>query len=236
LGFVVLERIVRTMAEEARNAGVLIVCGDTKVVERGMGSGLFINTSGVGAVTGKEELSPVRIRPGDKVLINGPVADHGIAVLAARRDISLETPVTSDCAALNTLTRSLREAAPNTRCMRDPTRGGIASVLNEWIEGRPYGIELREDALPLRDATRAVCELLGFDPLTVANEGKVIVVTPPDEADAALSAMRAHPRGRESRVIGTVTADRPGKVVLHTTIGTARIVPMPSGELLPRIC
>ncbi len=236
LEIALLERIVRSMADEARAARIDIVCGDTKVVECGMGFGLFINTAGVGIMVTEDELSPRRIRPGDRILINGPIADHGIAVLAARKDLPLSTPIKSDCAALNTLIQSLLDAAPNARCMRDPTRGGLASVLNEWIEDADYGIEIKEDAIPMHDATRAVCELLGFDPLTVANEGKVLAVVPPDVADAALTAMRAHPQGSEACEIGTVTTDRPGTVVLHTTIGTSRIVPMPSGELLPRIC
>ena len=162
--------------------------------------------------------------------------EHGIAIMAARKDLSLTTPVASDCAALNSLIEAILKAAPDTRCMRDPTRGGVAATLNEWVEDSTIGIEIKESDIPVRESTRAICEMLGFDPLTVANEGKVLVAVPADQANAAVEAMRAHPLGREAKEIGVVTGIRPGKVVLHTAFGTSRIVPLPSGELLPRIC
>ncbi len=231
-----LERIVKSMADAARAASVTIVCGDTKVVERGTADGLFINTSGIGTALTERTLSSHALEPGDKIIISGPIADHGIAILAARKDISLDAPVKSDCAALNELTEAVLKAAPNARCMRDPTRGGVAASLNEWVEDAQFGIALDEKTIPLRDSTRAICEMLGFDPLNVANEGKVIVAIPADEAEATLAAMKDHERGRDAAIIGEVTADRPGKVVMHTAFGTSRIVPLPSGELLPRIC
>jgi hydrogenase expression/formation protein HypE len=231
-----LERIVGSMAREARAAGVVIVCGDTKVVERGAASGIFINTSGIGEIVTEHALSPSNIHVGDKLLVNGPIADHGIAILAARKELKLSTPVTSDCASLAALTQAVLDAAPNTRCMRDPTRGGVAASLNEWIENASFGIALNETTIPLNDSTKAICEMLGFDPLTIANEGKVLVAIPRDEANAALEAMRAHPLGKNAAIIGEVTSAHPAKVVMTTTIGTTRIIPMPSGELLPRIC
>jgi hydrogenase expression/formation protein HypE len=232
----VLERIVASMGEEARHAGVAIVCGDTKVVERGTADGIFINTAGVGKIIAAKPLSPDALQDGDAIIINGRIADHGIAIMSARKDIRLDTPIKTDCAALGNLTGTVLDAAPNVRCMRDPTRGGVAAVLNEWVEGKALGIELDEASIPMHDATRAVCEMLGFDPLTVANEGKVIAAVPADEAQATLAAMQRHPLGKNAAIIGKVSTDRPGKVVLATSFGTKRIVPMPSGELLPRIC
>lgn len=236
LEFETLERIVSSMAHQARSSGVTIVCGDTKVVDRGTADGLFINTAGIGKPISARELKRENVRAGDKILINGPIADHGIAVMAARKELKLESPIISDCAALSSLTQILLEAAPNTRCMRDPTRGGVAATLNEWVDGTRRGIEIAEANIPLRESTKAICEMLGFDPLSIANEGKLLAVVSPDEVSKALDAMRSHPLGREACEIGQVNADRPGKVVLHTSIGTSRIVPLPSGELLPRIC
>jgi hydrogenase expression/formation protein HypE len=231
-----LETIIKSMAEEAKKAGVEIACGDTKVVEHGTADGLFINTSGIGRVITKKPLSPTSIKTGDRILLSGTIADHGIAIMAARKDISLETPIASDCASLNSLTEKIIEAAPNVRCMRDPTRGGVAASLNEWVEEKPFGIEIDENDIPVQGSTMAICEMLGFDPLTVANEGKVLVAVPPKECDAALEAMRGHPLGKTAKAIGEVTTQRPGKVVMNTSFGSSRIVPMPSGELLPRIC
>jgi hydrogenase expression/formation protein HypE len=231
-----LEQIIKSMAEEAKKAGVDIACGDTKVVEHGTVDGLFINTSGIGRVITKTALSPNSIKPGDRILLSGTIADHGIAIMAARKDISFETPITSDCASLNSLTKKIIEAAPNVRCMRDPTRGGVAASLNEWIESKPLGIEINENDIPIQGSTMAICEMLGFDPLTVANEGKALVAVPAEECNAAIEAICAHPLGKAAKVIGEATSQRPGKVVMNTSFGSSRIVPMPSGELLPRIC
>jgi len=231
-----LERIVASMAQTARDANVSVVCGDTKVVDRGKADGLFINTAGVGRCISKKSLSPNSIQAGDKILLSGTIADHGIAIMAARKELTLETPVESDCAALNELTNAIMEVAPDTRCMRDPTRGGVAAALNEWVENTDTGITIEEGAIPLNESTRAVCEMLGFDPLTVANEGKLLAVVPTAESKAALKAMQSHVLGKNAAVIGSVTTDNPGKLVMSTSFGTTRIVPLPSGELLPRIC
>lgn len=236
LDFATLERIIKSMADEARKAGVNVACGDTKVVERGTADGLFVNTSGIGRIITKQKLSPENIKPGDRILINGPIADHGIAVMVARKDMLLTTPIYSDCASLNSFIQGILTASPNIRCMRDPTRGGVAASLNEWIEGKSHGIEMNEVDIPIHQSTLAICEMLGFDPLNVANEGKVIVAVPSDECDKALEAMRNHQLGKEAKVIGEVTSQHAGKVVLNTRLGTSRIVPLPSGELLPRIC
>ncbi len=232
----VLERVVHSMAEAARRAGVLVVAGDTKVVERGHGDGIYINTTGIGVVMEGVEVGPDRARPGDVVLISGTVGDHGIAVLSQREGLTFETELVSDSAPLNGLVEALLEAAPHTHCLRDPTRGGVAAALNELAGTSGVGIEIDESAVPIRPAVAAACEMLGFDPLTVANEGKLVAIVPPEEAEAALEAMRAHPLGRDAARIGTVTEEHPGLVLARTGIGGRRIVDMPLGELLPRIC
>jgi hydrogenase expression/formation protein HypE len=232
----VLERVVRSMAEAARRAGVLVVAGDTKVVERGHGDGIYINTAGVGVVMEGAEVGPDRARPGDVVLLSGTVGDHGIAVLSQREGLAFETELVSDSAPLNGLVEALLEAAPHTHCLRDATRGGLAAALNELAETSQVGIEIEETAVPVRPAVAAACELLGFDPLTVANEGKLVAFVPPEEADAALNALRAHPLGREATRIGAITEEHPGMVLARTPIGGRRVVDMPLGELLPRIC
>lgn len=231
-----LERVVRSMAEAARRAGVLIVAGDTKVVERGHGDGIYINTTGIGVVMEGVEVGPDRARPGDVVLLSGTVGDHGIAVLSQREGLTFETELVSDSAPLNGLVEALLEAAPHTHCLRDPTRGGLAAALNELAGTSGVGIEIDESAIPIRPAVAAACEMLGFDPLTVANEGKLVAIVPPEEAEAALEAMRAHPLGQDAARIGTVTEEHPGLVLARTSIGGRRIVDMPLGELLPRIC
>lgn len=231
-----LRRIVRSMADAARRAGVLVVAGDTKVVERGHGDGMYITTTGVGIVPDGVEIGPHQIRPGDVILINGPVGDHGIAVLSEREGLQFETDLVSDSAPLNGLVEALLAAAPHTHCLRDPTRGGVAAVLNELAVAAGVGVEIDEAAIPVRPAVAAACEMLGFDPLVVANEGKLIAFVPPDEAEAALEALRAHPLGRDAARIGVATADHPGMVLARTGIGGRRVVDMPMGELLPRIC
>jgi hydrogenase expression/formation protein HypE len=232
----VLERVVRSMARAARDAGVQVVAGDTKVVERGHGDGIYINTAGVGVVMEGIEVGPDRARPGDSVLVSGTLGDHGIAVLSQREGLAFETELLSDSAALNGLIEAMLTAAPHTHCMRDPTRGGLAAALNELASASKVGIEIEEAAVPVRPEVAAACEMLGFDPLTVANEGKLIAFVPPEEADAALAALRAHPLGREAARVGVVTGEHAGMVLARTGIGGRRVVDMPLGELLPRIC
>lgn len=232
----VLERVVRSMAEAARNAGVQIVTGDTKVVEQGHGDGVYVNTAGVGIVPEGVEIGPDRLRPGDVVLVNGPLGDHGIAVMSKREGLEFETELLSDSAPLNGLVESLLAAAPHTHCLRDATRGGLAAALNELAGTSQVGVEIEEAAVPVRPAVAAACEMLGFDPLTVANEGKMVAFVPPEEAEEALAALRAHPLGREAARIGVVTEEHPAMVLARTRIGGRRVVDMPLGELLPRIC
>lgn len=231
-----LERIVDSMAATAREADVTIVAGDTKIVGRGSCDGLFITTAGVGELFVQEPMSPRRIEPGDAVLLNGPIADHGMAIMAAREELSLSTDIASDCAPLASLAESLAAAAPGIRFMRDATRGGLAAVLNETVEGQRFGIEIDETTIPLAEGTAAACELLGIDPLAVANEGKLVAVVPASVATLALTAMQTHPLGRQAAIIGRATAEDAGRVTLVTTVGTKRLVAMPSGEQLPRIC
>jgi hydrogenase expression/formation protein HypE len=231
-----LERVVRSMAGAAREAGVQIVAGDTKVVEKGFGDGMYINTAGVGAVPEGVMIGPDRARPDDVVLVSGTMGDHGIAVLSKREGLTFETDLVSDSAALNGLVASLLAAAPHVHCLRDPTRGGLAAALNELAEASKLGIEIEEGAVPVRPAVAAACEMMGFDPLTVANEGKAVVFVPPEEADRALHALRAHPLGKDAVRIGAVTEEHPGMVLARTGIGGRRVVDMPLGELLPRIC
>ena len=232
----VLERVVRSMAEAARAAGVQVVAGDTKVVERGHGDGIYINTAGVGIVMDGVEVGPDRAQPGDVVLLSGTLGDHGIAVLSKREGLEFETELLSDSAALNGLVEALLAVVPHTHCLRDPTRGGLAAALNELAGTSKVGIEIEEATVPVRPAVAAACEMLGFDPLTVANEGKLIAFVPPEEAEEALAALLAHPLGREAVRIGVVTEEHPGMVLARTSIGGRRVVDMPLGELLPRIC
>ncbi len=236
LEMAVLEQVVRSMGRAAEKAGVLVVAGDTKVVERGHGDGIYINTAGVGVVPPETEVGPRQVRPGDVVLLSGTVGDHGIAVLSQREGLGFETTLLSDSAPLNGLVEQLLTAAPHTHALRDPTRGGVAAALNELAEASQVGVEFDETAVPLQPAVQAACEMLGFDPLTVANEGKLVAFVPPEEAEAALAALRGHPLGRRAARIGTATAEHPGLVLARTGIGGRRVVDMPLGELLPRIC
>jgi hydrogenase expression/formation protein HypE len=231
-----LRRIAASMARTAAAAGVTIVTGDTKVVEKGACDKLFINTTGIGVIREGIELGVNRVRPGDAVLVNGLLGDHGAAILNARGDMALSTPLESDCAALHGLIEDLLAAAPGTRFIRDATRGGIATVLNELAEASRVGVEIHEDRTPLRSEVRGFCEILGLDPLYLANEGKLVCAVPPEQADAALTAMRNHPLGRDGAIIGHATDGRPGRVVMHTVFGGRRIVDMLVGEQLPRIC
>jgi len=232
-----LDRIVHSMATMAREAGAKIVAGDTKVVEKGSCDGIFITTSGVGEIFVKQPMLPSRIQPGDAILINGPIADHGMAIMGAREGLSIETSIESDCAPLCSLAEQLAAAVPDIRFMRDATRGGLGTVLCEAAEGNAFGIEIEEQKVPLREGTAAACELLGIDPLYVANEGKLVAVVPGKNADMALTTLQAHPLlGKDAAIIGHVTEDNAGKVSLVTSIGSKRLVTMLSGEQLPRIC
>ena len=231
-----LRRIVASMQMAAMAAGVEIVTGDTKVVERGKGDGVFINTTGVGLVSDDVELSADQARPGDKVLLNGPIGEHGIAILAQREGLEFETTIESDSAALHTLAAVMLGASSGLRCMRDPTRGGLSSALNEIAAQSRVGIELDEQAILVREEVGGACELLGLDPLYVANEGKLVAIVAPDQADAVLKAMRQHRLGGQSRIIGTVKESSSALVTMRTALGTTRIVDMLAGDQLPRIC
>jgi len=232
----VLSRVVSSMRRACDAARVTLVAGDTKVVERGKADGLYITTTGIGRVPDGLSLSVTRARPGDRVIVSGTLGDHGIAVLAQREGIELQTELVSDSAPLADLVACMLKASPELRCMRDPTRGGASSALNEIAAASRVGIALDEARIPVREAVIGACELLGFDPLYVANEGKLIAIAPPDVAEVVLAAMRAHPLGRDAAVLGEVVADHPGTVVLRSRLGGKRIVAMLSGDQLPRIC
>jgi hydrogenase expression/formation protein HypE len=231
-----LRRVVNSMRTAAQAAGVQIVTGDTKVVEKGKGDGLFINTTGIGLVPDGIELSANRAQPGDKVLLSGTIGDHGIAILAQREGLEFETTVESDSAALHTLVAVMLGASQKIRCMRDPTRGGVSSTLNEIAQQSQVGIELQESTIPVREEVRGACELLGLDPLYVANEGKLIAIVAPDAADTVLQAMKGHALGTNAAVIGTVKESGAGLVTMRTSLGTSRVVDMLVGDQLPRIC
>ena len=235
-----LRRIVNSLARAAAETGVQVVTGDTKVVEKGKGDGLFINTTGIGLVPDGLELSADRALPGDKVLLSGSIGDHGIAILAQREGLEFETQIESDSAALHTLVAEMLGVSSNVtheiRCMRDPTRGGVSSTLNEIAQQSRVGIELEESSLPIHEQVRGACELLGLDPLYVANEGKLIAIVAPEAADAVLQAVRRHPLGAEAQIIGTVKEENSGLVTMRTPLGTTRVVDMLAGDQLPRIC
>ena len=231
-----LRRVALSMAETAGNAGVRIVTGDTKVVQRGACDKLFITTTGIGVIRKGLGLGVDTARPGDVVLVNGLLGDHGAAILCARGDMALDTLIESDCACLHGLIETLLAAAPAIRFLRDPTRGGLATVLNEIADASQVAIEIEEAATPIREQVKAFCEILGLDPLYLANEGKIVVIAPPDQACAALAAMRAHPFGEGAAVIGRVSRGEAGRVTMRTVFGGRRIVDMLVGEQLPRIC
>jgi hydrogenase expression/formation protein HypE len=231
-----LRRVVESMRQAADEAGVQIVSGDTKVVQRGKADGLYINTTGVGVLPEGRVIGGAQARPGDVVLLSGPMGDHGIAVLAARGELGFETDIQSDCAPLNGLIADLLVACPDVHVLRDPTRGGVATTLNEIARQSGMCITLFEKSLPVRPAVAAVCEILGFDPLYVANEGKVLVILPRENADKALETMRASKYGADAVLIGEVTESPQGRVLMKTAIGSTRVVDMLAGEMLPRIC
>jgi hydrogenase expression/formation protein HypE len=231
-----LRRIVDSMRAACAEARIQLVTGDTKVVDRGKGDQIFITTSGIGLVPSGRNLSIRNARPGDKVLVSGTIGDHGIAIMSVREGIEFETVLESDTAPLTDLVRVMLEACPEIRCMRDPTRGGLSSALNELADASQVGVVLDEDCIPMRREVRAACEMLGLDPLYVANEGKLIAVAPQSHAEKLLSAMRAHPLGHDARIIGEIVDDHHGMVVLRTLVGGQRLVTMLAGEQLPRIC
>ena len=231
-----LREVVADMAEAAAAAGVPIVTGDTKVVDRGAADGLYISTAGVGVIPAGRALAAAAVEVGDVVLVSGTIGDHGTAVMLARGDLALEADISSDTAPLHTLVEDLLAAAPHTRWLRDATRGGVGTVCNELARDADLTVVLDETALPVRPEVAAACELLGIDPLYVANEGKLVAIVAPDEADAALAALQAHPTGAGAVRIGTIHDDPPGIVVLRTAMGGTRIVDMLVGDPLPRIC
>ncbi len=231
-----LQRIVASMAAAAREAGVAIVSGDTKVVEKGHGDGIYINTAGVGVVPEGVEIAGDRARPGDVVLLSGPIGDHGVAIMSRRENLTFGSAIESDCQPLGDLVAAMLTEVPGIRVLRDPTRGGLGSTMNEIAQQSGVGIELTEAAIPVRREVKSVCELLGLDPLYVANEGKLIAICPPQDADRLLSAMRSHPRGRASAVIGRVLQDDRSFVRMVTGLGGTRMVDWMAGEQLPRIC
>jgi hydrogenase expression/formation protein HypE len=231
-----LRRIVASMASAAREAGVAIVTGDTKVVEQGKGDGVFITTTGVGVVPPGVEISGDRARPGDAVLVSGTLGDHGVAVMSFRENLEFETTVRSDTAALHGLVAAMVEAVPGIRCLRDPTRGGLAATLNELAKQSRVGMRLRERDIPVKPEVAAACELLGLDALYVANEGKLAAICAPEDAARLLATMRRHPLGAESAIVGEVVADPHHFVQMETAFGGARVVDWLSGEQLPRIC
>jgi len=232
----ILKRVVASMQAAAAEAGVQIIAGDTKVVQKGKADGLYITTSGVGTIPSGVKIGGALAQAGDAVLLSGPIGDHGIAVLAARGELGFETEVHSDVAPLNHLVAALLKSVPSVHVLRDPTRGGLATTLNEIARQSQVGIVLDETSIPVRPAVASACEMLGFDPLYVANEGKLIAIVPQAQADTALTAMRKEPYGSESVLIGTVLHAPMGRVLLRTNLGSTRVVDTLAGEMLPRIC
>ena len=231
-----LYRIISSMAEAAEQAQVTVVTGDTKVVDKGSCDKIFINTSGIGGVPEDVNISAGSIKAGDKIIISGTIADHGMAIMTSRESLSFETRITSDSAALNSLVACMLAASTSIKAMRDPTRGGVATTLNEFARSSQVGINIFAEQIPLLPEVRGACEVLGIDPLYVANEGKLIAVAPPGEADKILAAMRQHPLGRQAAIIGEAVSNHPGMMTMETGLGGSRIVDMPVGEQLPRIC
>ena len=232
-----LERVIASVAAAARTADVAVVAGDTKVVERGKADGLYVSTTGLGVLEHDLELGAGSIRPGDRVIVSGSIGDHGMAIMVARGGLDLEVDLESDTAPLNELARALTDAAgTGLRCMRDPTRGGLATVLNELALDAEVAIVVDEDAVPVRGEVNGACEILGIDPLYVANEGRLAAFVAPEAADAALAALRAHPLGEGAAIVGEARDDPPGMVLLNTAFGGSRVVDMLAGDPLPRIC
>jgi len=231
-----LKRIVQSMSDSAKEIGAQIVTGDTKVVEKGAADGIFINTSGIGVLSENAPGGITTVQPGDAVIVSGSLGDHGVAVYAEREKLLLQTPLTSDCAIVLSLVEAAMEACRCIRIMRDPTRGGLATTLNEFAMGQLFGIEINEEDIPVKEPVLAVCEMLGFDPLYMANEGKVVIIVPKDSAEEVVQALRRQPLGRSATMIGEVTDRFPGKVCMKTLVGGNRIVDMLIHEPFPRIC
>jgi hydrogenase expression/formation protein HypE len=231
-----LEKIVASVQKTAEEAAVKIVTGDTKVVTRGSADKLFINTAGVGLIPEGVDVSGSHAKPGDKVILSGFIGDHGIAVISKREGLSFATKLKSDCAPLGALVADMLKASPDIHALRDPTRGGLATSLNELAQQSKVGIQIEEKAIPVREAVLAACEMLGFDPLYIANEGKMIAIVPPPDAEKVLSAMRKNKYGKDAAIIGEVTGEKAGRVTMKTVLGSSRIVDMLTGDLLPRIC
>jgi hydrogenase expression/formation protein HypE len=231
-----LRKVVHSMAEAARECNIFLIAGDTKVVPKGKGDKLFINTSGIGVVPQGVDISPEKATPGDVILINGGIGEHGMAVMAAREGLSLANPIKSDLAPLDRLVARMLSVTKNLNVLRDPTRGGLGTALAEIARQGKVGIVLEEDKIPIKDEVRGACELLGFDPLYVANEGKLIGFCPAEKAERVLSAMKNDEKGRESAIIGKVVSEHPQRVILKTKVGGERLVDLLPGEQLPRIC
>ncbi len=231
-----LARIVASMAEAAKRAGVGLVTGDTKVVDKGHGDGVYVNTTGIGVIPDGVDISPGRVRPGDVAIVSGTIADHGMAIMSVREGLGFESDIVSDTAALNGLVADLLAAGIDVHALRDPTRGGVASTLNEVASASDTGIVVNERALPVRRPVASACEMLGMDPMYVANEGKLIAFVPAAQAEAALATMQANPLGTEAAVIAEVVADHPGMVVGTTPLGATRVIDTQVGQQLPRIC
>jgi len=231
-----LTKIVKSIKAAAEEAEVKIVTGDTKVVNRSSADKLFINTSGIGIIPEGVDVSGANAKVGDKIILSGTIGDHGIAVMSQREGLKFSVPVQSDCAPLNKLVSHMLEASPQIHSLRDPTRGGLATTLNEFAKQSKAGIKIEEEKIPIHDGVRAACELLGFDPLYVANEGKLVAIVAPSDAEKVLAKMKRNQYGAEAAIIGEVTDEHKGKVIMKTRLGASRIVDMLSGELLPRIC
>jgi len=232
----ILEKVLESMKATAAEAGVVIIAGDTKVTERGKADGIFITTSGVGVIPEGRDVGGAKAEPGDAVLLSGPIGEHGIAVLAARGELEFEADVTSDVAPLNGLIETMFKVCPSIHVLRDPTRGGVATTLNEIAQQSEVSIQIDEIAIPVTLPVMAACEMLGFDPFYVANEGKVVAIVPTEYAEAVLESMRAHPLGEQAVRIGEVLDEPAGRVLMKTAIGGTRVVDVLAGEMLPRIC
>lgn len=231
-----LENIVKSMADAAKKTKVAIVTGDTKVVERGKGDGIFINTTGIGVIEHRGMISAELAKPGDRVILSGSIGDHGVAIMSSRENLSFATTIHSDSAALHDLVAAMVEAVPGIHCLRDPTRGGLATTLNELARKSSVGMNIDESAIPVKTAVRAACEILGLDPLYVANEGKLVCICAAEDANQLLKVMRQHPLARDAAIIGEVIEDDEGMVQMATAIGGKRVVDWLAGEQLPRIC
>ena len=231
-----LERLVQSIKAAADEAQVDIITGDTKVVNQGQADKLFINTSGIGIIPAGIDISGANAKAGDRVILSGTIGDHGIAIMSQREGLRFETFLESDCAPLNKLVAQIVEVCPNTHCLRDPTRGGLATTLNEFAQQSNVGIVIEEDKIPVKKEVKAACELLGFDPIHVANEGKLVAIVESGDADEVLAQMKQNCYGKDAAIIGEVTNDHTGRVIMKTKLGPSRIIDMLSGELLPRIC